>query len=161
MLTSNSNAQVQVRDDDGPMLSITAVNPRVSESERVEFKIVADVAPLTDIEINLAISQTRTVIDQPIENFTSVTLHQGRTNATLAIPLINNDVFQKNAFIHAKLESGIHYRFLETESSAEVYVEDNDPLNEITIQSIAENIVEGEDAEFLIVTQATNVRSYD
>ena len=155
--TSNSNAQVQVRDDDGPMLSITAVNSKVSESERAEFKIVADVAPLTDIEINLAISQTRTVIDQPIENFTSVTLHQGRTNATLAIPLINNDVFQKNAFIHAKLETGTNYQFSESESSAEVYVEDNDPLNEVTIQSIAENIVEGEDAEFLIVTQATNV----
>ena len=69
----------KLTDDDGPMLSITAVNPKVSESERAEFKIVADVAPLTDIEINLAISQTRTVIDQPIENFTSV-ISASRTN---------------------------------------------------------------------------------
>ena len=102
-------------------------------------------------------SQTRPIIDGELGNYTSVTLHQGRTTAILSIPIIDDQTYQKNAYIRVSLDDGSGYRQNESALNAEVYVEDNDLLNEVTIQSVNNIIAEGETAEFLITTQPTNL----
>ena len=151
-----SSADVVVVDDDTPILTISAVNPSVSESDRAEFKIESNVSPLADTNVNLDITQTRLIIDGSLANYTSVTLHEGRTSANLSIPLIDDNTFQNNAFIRISLDDGSAYRLTDSSTEVEVYVEDNDLLSQVAIQSVTNVIEEGESAEFLISTQPLN-----
>ena len=156
ILVARPSAEIVVVDNDNPILTISAVNSSVSESERAEFKIESNISPLTDITVNLDLSQTRPIVEGSLANYTSVTLHQGRTAATLSIPLINDSAFNNNAYIRVSLADGLSYRLEGSAIEAEIYVEDDDLLNELTIQRVTNVIEEGDPAKFLIATQPVN-----
>ena len=142
---------ITIWDDDTPELKVTAGNA-VTETDNVSasFTISAEVSPndMVSVRYNLAESQDFIAIEGT-EKSETLDFSNGATEATLAIPIINDDTAEDNGTITVTLiadnASPIKYQVAPApNNSAQLNVYDDDSPPTIMITADSGNVVEGD-----------------
>ena len=121
---SSSSASVTVKDDDVPLVTISAGTTPVTEGTSATFTIIASSAPTSALTVNVDVSETGDVISGTASS--TVTIDANKTTATSTVATEDDQASESNSVITAEVQTGTGYTVGST-SSASVTVEDNDP----------------------------------
>ena len=110
-------------DPTDPVLTIARDLSTVVEGTDATWAITADIAPSSDLTVNVDVTQSGTYIDGTAP--TTVTLNSGSTSATLTVPTDDDSVDETDGSITATLETGTGYTLGST-TAATITVTDDD-----------------------------------
>ena len=141
-LAPNNSASVTVTDNDGPALPTVSISAggAVAEGEAVTFTVAADVAPTSDLTVNVSVSDSGSFISGTAP--TMVTITSGSTSATLTVNTDDDSVDEVNGIITVTVTTGMGYTVaVSPDNSAEVTVNDNDGVDVVppTLDTAAVN----------------------
>ena len=118
------SASVRILDNDLPELSITSIGPIV-EGEDAEFELVSSLAPFTNLEILLAVSQEGEFIAEQAAE--STIIQANTTQSTLLVTTLDDDVDEYHGSINVEILPGLGYTVATTpDNFASVAIADND-----------------------------------
>ena len=118
-----ASARVVVLDDDVPALSITG-GAAVTEGGTATFTVTADQAPVADLVVDVSVTQGAQDDYLPDTPPTSVTIAAGATDATLSVPLPDDQLDEPDGEVTATVAASPKYDV--TVASARVTVHDDD-----------------------------------
>ena len=147
-------AEVEVRDNDLPAVTITADRTPITEGETASFTVsVSTPAPEGGLVVNVALSEEGEFTGT-LPEIREVTVPAGRRTEGVSVPTIDDGVEEPDGKIVARvLEHATAYT-VGAPGKAEVVVRDNDhdlnDLPEVTITADRTPITEGEAASFTV-----------
>ena len=132
-----------------PVVTITTVTAAVTEGTAVEFALHAVPAPAADLEVNLAVTESGSMLTTAPPG--TVTIAAGSGTAGLTLQTVDDADDEPDATVTVMLTAGSGYT-LGGETSASVTVADDDEpvVPEITIAAAASSVTEGMAAEFTL-----------
>ena len=147
-------AEVVVRDNDEPEVTIAADRTPITEGETASFTVsVSTPAPEGGLVVNVALSQQGEFTDTLPET-RAVAVPAGQRTEGVSVPTIDDGVEEPEGKIVARVVSHASDYTVGTPGEAEVVVRDNDDdLNDLPAVTIAANrtpITEGEEASFTV-----------
>ena len=146
--TTNSDATVNVADDDTPEITITA-GSSVTEGTDATFTLTAAPTPHAALDVTVTISQTG---DHATTGTQTVTIPTTGTY-TLTVATTNDNINEPDGTITATVDTGTGYTVSTSNSDATVNVADDD-TPEITITA-GSSVTEGTDATFTLTAAPT------
>ena len=168
-LTSEVNkrfAVVNVQDDDAlPVLSIAAVTSPIVEAAAAEFRITSPTAPATDFSIELSVQQSGQVLD-PVITEKTVILSSLKTEVAFSLTTQDDLIDEENGLITVTLVADTRQPKLYnitnvvTDQSAQVVVEDNDNLPEVSISAVSSIITEPDSAQFQLTSPTASTSGF-
>ena len=150
---SPSSATVEIEDNDPdevtPEVTIAAHTTPVTEGTNATFRVTADEAPSSDIQLNIDVTESGSFITgtRPTE----VTLSAGLTTAWVIVQTEDDSTDESDGSVTASLQSGTGYD-VGSPSSATVRVTDNDPT--VTIAAFESPVTEGRNATFRVTASS-------
>ena len=132
-----------------PVVTITAVTAAVTEGTAVEFALHAAPAPVAELEVNLAVNESGSMLAAAPPG--TVTIAAGTGTAGLTLQTVDDVDDEPDGTVTALLTAGPGYT-LGREISASVTVADDDepPMPEISIAALGSSVTEGMAAEFTL-----------
>ena len=118
-----SSTIVTVSSDDDPSVTISRGNSPINEGTNATFTLTASPAPLSNITVNVRVTQSGSFISGTPSN--SVRIARGGTTATLTVRTVDDDTVENDGSITAQVRSGTGY-VVGSPSSASVTVESED-----------------------------------
>jgi len=118
-----SSTIVTVSSDDDPSVTISRGTSPINEGTNATFTLTASPAPLSNITVNVRVTQSGSFISGTPSN--SVRIARGGTTATLTVRTSDDDTVENDGSITAQVRSGTGY-VVGSPSSASVTVESED-----------------------------------
>ena len=160
ILDGLESASIAIEDNDVPEgISILLTgNSEILEGSRARFLIISNEISEVDRELLVEISETGEFIDEHWETV-PISIKAGHSSAVLTIPTIDDEVYEKNGLVLAKLSNNHNYSITKQYHEAVVSVLDNDVPSGVSIVSLTDTVNEGEIAEFQIAASTTFAQS--
>ena len=155
----SNQAIVVVNDNDGmaePSITITADNASVAEGTPATFTVTADVAPTSNLTVNVSVTQSGDFLSGTLP--TTVMIPTTTTTATLTVSTVGDSTDELDGTVTATVTPGTGY-MVGTPSSAEVAVTDDDAPVVSIIAAGASPVSEGTSALFEVI--ASTVQASD
>ena len=150
---TNNTAEVAVNDDDPPVVSITA-GAAVTEGGTASFTVTALPTPISDLTVNLKVSQSGTFVDSGNIGVRTVTVPtSGSVSYTVAT--VGNDTNDDTGSVKVELLTGTGYTVDGTNNTAEVAVNDDDPP--VVSITAGAAVTEGGTASFTVTALPTPI----
>ena len=107
-----------------PTITISRNQSRIDEGETASFTLRASHAPLSSISVKISVTESGSFISGTKP--TSVSISAGSTSKSFSIRTSNDDVYESNGSIAARVRSGAGYT-VGSPSSASITVRSEDP----------------------------------
>ena len=164
---ATSTIIVTVTDDDGdidtasfdlvvssaavPQITITADQASVVEGTNVTFTVTTSIAPSTNLNIHIVVTEAGDVID--VTPPASVTILSGATTATLTVTTDDDAVDEVNGSVTATIQTGTGYTLGSASAATTAVTDNDDPVvvtPELTIGRDLSTVVEGTAVTFTL-----------
>ena len=149
---SETSAEVTIYDNDITAF-IESSGDAITEGSMASFIVSLDVAPTIPVTVNLRVSESAgsNFLGLDSEETTSVVIRAGQTMATLAIPTVEDSEDEPDGSVTVTFiepTSQDIYRVDQESESASIDINDNDTT--VSIQSLEDAIIEGDEASFTV-----------
>ncbi|MDE2787059.1 MAG: hypothetical protein OXL37_10395, partial [Chloroflexota bacterium] len=140
-----------------PELSIAAASGRVVEGGWAQFTVSANPAPTGELTVHYTVSQTGEFEHQAKQlwidkNLGSKTLTLTGSSATIAVPTVDDNRFERDGSVTVALNASSAYT-LSASSSATITRLENEAIPTLSISATTTEIAEGHTAHFAVSSQ--------
>ncbi|MDE2960558.1 MAG: hypothetical protein OXU28_11030, partial [Chloroflexota bacterium] len=140
-----------------PELSIAAASSRVVEGGWAQFTVSANPAPTGELTVHYTVSQTGEFEHQAKQlwidkNLGSKTLTLTGSSATIAVPTVDDNRFERDGSVTVALNASSAYT-LSASSSATITRLENEAIPTLSISATTTEIAEGHTAHFAVSSQ--------
>ena len=151
--SSSGSANIAVIDNDTlPSISISTSDTSIDEGQVATFALTSSEVLTDEILVEVKISDGNFAFVDDSASWI-VKLLANTSTVNLVVPTIDDDEFEADGFINARIFDGIGYRAASApDDLAIVNVEDNDELAGISIIAINDTVTEGDLAEFKVIS---------
>ena len=154
-------ARIAILDNDQPPeVSISTTIISAEEGNEIQFEITLDQVFDTDLPVSVGIRKTIGNILE-YEIFETVVIDAFETVSILTIQVEDNEIVEPAGEIVGEIQSGPMYIVNQDFNSSSISILDNDDQPIVAIQSIAESIVEGNNAEFKLQIDPISARPFE
>ena len=149
--TSNS-ATMDILDNDVPLISIAPdYSSLVYEGNNLVLVLTASQTLLADLSIQLEVTETGSFLQET--EIAPIVFNSGSTERTFIIRTEQDSEFEYDGSITVEIIDGVGYLADETNKSVVMTFVDDDLPSGISIVSLQESVVEGEDAIFQVTAE--------
>ena len=149
--TSNS-ATMNILDNDVPLISIAPdYSSLVYEGNNLVLVLTASQTLLADLSIQLEVTETGSFLQET--EIAPIVFNSGSTERTFIIRTEQDSEFEYDGSITVEIIDGVGYLADETNKSVVMTFVDDDLPSGISIVSLQESVVEGEDAIFQVTAE--------